>query len=96
MNGVIRVGNVKEIKFWTHCVTSWSIFALNKIFVSTYRRWYISTRQEDQNRWVNLGDGTQMINLQDYFLNSNEWGESVGQDYKKDYLVYGYSLKEGR
>ena len=21
-----------------------------------HRRWYISTRQEDQNRWVNLGD----------------------------------------
>ena len=43
-----------------------------------------------------MGDGTQMINLQDYFLNSNEFGELVGQDYKKDYLVYGYSLKEGR
>ena len=57
---------------------------------------YISTRQEDQNRWVNLGDKTQMINLQQYFLSSNEWGEIIGQDYKKDYLVYAYSKKEGR
>ena len=48
------------------------------------------------NRWVNLGDGTQMLNLQTYFSTSNEWGEAVGQDYKKDFLVYGYSMKEGR
>ena len=61
-----------------------------------HRRWYISTRQEDQNRWVNLGDKSQMLNLQQYFLSSNEWGEAIGQDYKKDYLVYAYSLKEGR
>ena len=61
-----------------------------------HRRWYISTRQEDQNRWVNLGDKSQMLNLQQYFLSSNEWGEAGGQDYKKDYLVYAYSMKEGR
>jgi hypothetical protein len=40
---------------------------LNKIDPQ-HRRWYISTRQEDQNRWVNMGDGTQMLNLQEYFL----------------------------
>ncbi len=61
-----------------------------------HRRWYISTRQEDQNRWVNVGDQSQMINLQEYFLSSNEWGESAGRDYKKDYLTYAYSLNEGR
>lgn len=61
-----------------------------------HRRWYISTRQEDQNRWVNLGDGTQMLNLQQYFLRPEEWGESSFTDYKKDYLVYSFSYAESR
>ena len=61
-----------------------------------HRRWYISTQQQDQNTWINLGDGTQMLNLQSYFLKTNELGDPVGEDYKKDYLVYGYSLKESR
>eukprot|EP00095_Tigriopus_kingsejongensis_P002293 maker-scaffold400_size182785-snap-gene-0.21 protein:Tk02293 transcript:maker-scaffold400_size182785-snap-gene-0.21-mRNA-1 annotation:"PREDICTED: contactin-like" len=61
-----------------------------------HRRWYISTRQEDQNRWVNLGDGSQMLNLQPYFLKPEEWGESIFTDYKKDYLVYSFSYGESR
>ena len=61
-----------------------------------HRRWYISTRQEDQNRWVNMGDQTQMLNLQEYFLKSNEWGENTVSEYKKDYLVYAYSYEENR
>ena len=40
-----------------------------------HRRWYISTRQENQNTWINQGDGSQMLNLQQFFLKSNEWGE---------------------
>ncbi len=32
-----------------------------------HRRWYISTRQEGQDTWVNQ-DQTQMLNLQEYFL----------------------------
>ena len=61
-----------------------------------HRRWYLSTRQEDQNKWVNQGDRTQMLNLNPYFLASNEWGEAYGQNYKKDYLVYAYSDVEQR
>ena len=30
-------------------------------------RWYLSTRQENKDQWINQGDGTQMLNLQDYF-----------------------------
>ena len=59
-------------------------------------RWYISTRQEDQDRWVNQGDGTQMLNLQEYFLKSNEFGEALVNSYKKEYLVYAYSQEESR
>ena len=40
-----------------------------------HRRWYISTRQEDQNQWINQGDGTQMLNLENFFHPANEWGE---------------------
>jgi hypothetical protein len=54
------------------------------------------SRQEDQNRWVNLGDQTQMLNLQEYFLQSKEWGESFARDFKKDYLVYAFSIEENR
>lgn len=61
-----------------------------------HRRWYLSTRQEDQDKWVNQGDGSQMLNLQDYFLRSLEWGEAFAANYKKDYLVYAYSLEENR
>ena len=61
-----------------------------------HRRWYLSTRQEDQNRWVNLGDGSQMLNLQEYFLKSETWGENQVADYKKDFLVYSYSYEENR
>ena len=57
-----------------------------------HRRWYISTKQEAQNQWINA-DGTQMMNLQDYFLDSKEWGELAQADYKKDFLVYAFSLK---
>ena len=60
-----------------------------------HRRWYISTRQEGQNQWINA-DGTQMMNLQDYFLDSKEWGELAQADYKKDFLVYAFSLKMRR
>ena len=35
-----------------------------------------------------------MLNLQDFFLNSNEWGELEQADYKKDYLVYAFSLNK--
>ena len=59
-----------------------------------HRRWYISTRQENQNQWINQGDLTPMLNLQDFFLNSNEWGELEQADYKKDYLVYAFSLNK--
>ena len=61
-----------------------------------HRRWYLSTRQEDQNRWVNMGDGTQMLNLQQYFLKAEEFGESGRGSYKKDYLTYAYSHEESR
>ena len=61
-----------------------------------HRRWYISTRQESKDQWINQGDGTQMLNLQDYFLASNEWGELEQADYKKDHLVYAFSLKNRR
>jgi len=61
-----------------------------------HRRWYISTRQENKDQWVNQGDGTQMLNLQEYFLDSNEWGELELADYKKDHLVYAFSLKNRR
>ena len=60
-----------------------------------HRRWYISTRQEEQNQWINA-DGSQMINLQDYFLDSREWGELAQADYKKDFLVYAFSIKMRR
>lgn len=60
-----------------------------------HRRWYISTRQEGQNQWMNA-DGTQMMNLGPYFLDSKEWGELAQADYKKDYLVYAFSLKMRR
>ena len=59
-----------------------------------HRRWYISTRQENDNQWVNLGDGTQMLNLQQYFFPSKEFGES--DTYKKDYLVYAFFRNFGR
>ncbi len=68
---------------------------LNKIDPQ-HRRWYISTRQEDQNRWVNLGDNTNMLNLQEYFLRAQEPGELGGFDYKKDFLTYSYSYEESR
>ncbi len=29
-------------------------------------------------------------------IQAAEWGESSGQDYKKDFLVYGYSQEESR
>jgi hypothetical protein len=35
-----------------------------------------------------------MLNLQDFFLSSNEWGELEQADYKKDYLVYAFSLNK--
>jgi len=60
-----------------------------------HRRWYISTRQEAQDQWMNA-DGSQMQNLQDWFLDSKEWGELYQADYKKDYLVYAFSLKHRR
>lgn len=41
-------------------------------------------------------DQTQMLNLQEYFLKATEWGEKTGSDYKKDFLVYGYSQEESR
>ena len=40
-----------------------------------HRRWYISTRQENKNQWINQGDGTQMLNLDKFFHPANEWGE---------------------
>jgi len=57
-----------------------------------HRRWYISTRQENKNQWINQGDGTQMLNLDKFFHPANEWGEFDQGNYKKDYLVYGFSL----
>ena len=61
-----------------------------------HRRWYLSTRQDGKNQWINEGDGSQMLNLQEYFLQSNEWGELEAADYKKDYLVYAFSLNNRR
>ncbi|XP_040571897.1 contactin [Lepeophtheirus salmonis] len=61
-----------------------------------HRRWYISARQESDNTWINQGDLTQMKNLQDYFIDSAEWGETSGNNYNKDYLVYEYSEKMGQ
>jgi len=60
-----------------------------------HRRWYISTRQEAKDQWMNA-DGTQMQNLQGWFLDSKEWGELQQADYKKDYLTYAFSLKHRR
>jgi hypothetical protein len=37
-----------------------------------------------------------MLNLQEYFLQSQEWGESFARDFKKDYLVYSFSQEENR
>jgi hypothetical protein len=37
-----------------------------------------------------------MLNLQAYFLQSQEWGESFARDFKKDYLVYSFSQDENR
>ena len=37
-----------------------------------------------------------MLNLQEYFLQSQEWGESFARDFKKDYLVYSFSHEENR
>ena len=56
-------------------------------FLFHYR--YISTRQEDRNRWVNMGDQSQMLNLKEYFLQSREQGEL--QNYEKPYLTFSYS-----
>lgn len=55
-----------------------------------HRRWYISTRQES-GVWMNQGDGTQMQNLERFFIKGNEWGET--DNFKKDYLTYAFSLK---
>ena len=68
---------------------------LNKIDPE-HRRWYLSTRQENKDQWINQGDQTQMLNLQDYFHDSNEFGELEAPDYKKDHLVYAFSLKHRR
>ena len=57
------------------------------IFFHYFR--YISTRQEDRNRWVNMGDQSQMLNLKEYFLQSREQGEL--QNYEKPYLTFSYS-----
>ena len=37
-----------------------------------------------------------MLNLQEYFLKSNEFGEAISNSFKKEYLVYGYSKEESR
>ena len=37
-----------------------------------------------------------MLNLQEYFHQSQEWGESFARDFKKDYLVYSFSQEENR
>ena len=60
-----------------------------------HRRWYISARQDNQNQWINAGDNTPMLNLQDYFLDPNEFGE-LQDGYKKDYLTYSFSLLNRR
>ena len=69
---------------------------LNKIDPQ-HRRWYLSTRQEggSTGKWVNA-DKTQMLNLSPYFLDDDEWAKASGQNYKMDFLVYGYSYKEQR
>ena len=60
-----------------------------------HRRWYISARQDSKNQWINEGDGTRMLNLQDYFLDPNEFGE-LQDGYKKDHLTYSFSLLNRR
>ena len=37
-----------------------------------------------------------MLNLQEYFLKSNEFGEALVNSYKKEYLVYAHSQEESR
>jgi len=54
-----------------------------------HRRWYISAKQTDQKTWKNLGDKTLMQNLQEYFLQTEEFGGAT----KKEYLAYGFSKK---
>ena len=69
---------------------------LNKIDPQ-HRRWYLSARQEGQKTWRNHDrDQSIMANLEKYFLESKEWGEGYGQNYKKEHLVYDYSIEEQR
>lgn len=47
-----------------------------------HRKWYISTRQQGPGYWINDGDNTQMINMDNAFLPGQE------NNYGKDFLVY--------
>ena len=55
-----------------------------------HRRWYISTRQDSPDKWINA-DGKQMTNLEAFFVEADDWGQA--SDYKKDFLAYHFDLK---
>ncbi|KAK6620391.1 hypothetical protein RUM44_006792 [Polyplax serrata] len=50
-----------------------------------HRKWYTSIRQHKPTYWVNDGDGTPLLNMENAFLPGQE------QSYGRDYLVYSYS-----
>ena len=88
--------NLTKIYIFSPIIFRFITNHLNKIDPQ-HRRWYLSARQEGQKTWRNHDrDQSIMANLEKYFLESKEWGEGYGQNYKKEHLVYDYSIEEQR
>lgn len=47
-----------------------------------HRKWYTGLRQQGPNYWVNDGDGTALVNMENAFLSTDQ------NIYGKDYIVY--------
>ena len=52
-----------------------------------HRKWYTSIRQQGPNYWVNDGDGTPLVNMENAFLATDQ------NTYGKDFIVYRYWLQ---
>lgn len=50
-----------------------------------HRKWYTSIRQQQPNYWVNDGDGSPLLNMDNAFLPGQAYS------YGQDYLVYRYN-----
>nr|CAD7263049.1 unnamed protein product [Timema shepardi] len=55
-----------------------------------HRRWYTSAHQQSPDYWINEGDGTSLVNMENAFLPEQD------PTFNKDYLAYSFSNKLNR